>query len=661
MRSALRNVANGGRRQIGNVLERIRNLVQFQLEQLIVRGALSRLFVIAMVMALLSVSAGMLVYYWVDSFEDPSVSIWWAFLRLTDSGYLGDDEGTLLRIVSTFMTIAGVVLFVGALIAIMTQWLNETIERLEQGFTPIAQNNHVLILGWTNRTAVMVEQLMIAEGRVKRFLRRHGSSKLKIVILAERVGPGLIQELKDRLGPLWNSRQITLRSGSAMRLEHLLRVDYLHAAVILLPSSEFSGGASAPDERTIKTLMTAAHSGANLASDKLPLIVTELFDADQLRAARRAYPGPAEMIGTGLLISRLMAQNSRHRGLSSVYSELLSEGGNQIYVREFNEFIGRPLAALADAFEDAVLLGVTRAGDQKFVPLYVEPDYVLAQDDRLALVAESFEACEVRRGYQPGTAPVPAHDVARAPKPQTRRVLILGWNQKVPALIREFDAYQRESVVVDVISMVAPEDREKQLSRRGIVTRHAQVRHLEGDITSRFEMSGFEPGGYDNIILVASDWLGSAEDADARSLLGYLVLAEVLEDAQAAPPILVEAMSADNSGLFSAPNVELLVSPDLQSHMLSQVALRRELHWVLEELFGASGAEVGFRVVTREEDEDDSLTFRSLQHRLASQGEILLGVMRYSEQGGDIHLNPRDKDVPIDLEAKDELIVLDVL
>ena len=56
---------------------------------------------------------------------------------------------------------------------------------------------------------------------------------------------------------------------------------------------------SAPDERTIKTLMTAAHSGANLASDKLPLIVTELFDADQLRAARRAYPGPAELIGPG--------------------------------------------------------------------------------------------------------------------------------------------------------------------------------------------------------------------------------------------------------------------------------------------------------------------------------------------------------------------------
>lgn len=661
MRSALRNAAAGGSRRVTYVFERVRNLFQFQIEQLILRGVLSRLFVIAMVMALLSVVAGLMVYYWAGGFDDPGASIWWAFLHLTDSGYLGDDKGVFLRVVSTFMTIAGVVLFVGALIAIMTQWLNETIERLEQGFTPIAQNNHVLILGWTNRTPVMVEQLVLAEGRVKRFLNHHGAGRLKIVILAERVGPALVQDLKDRLGPLWNPRQITLRSGSPMRLEHLMRVDYLHAAVILLPSSEFGAHTSGPDERTIKTLMSAAHSGVAMDSADLPLVVTELFDADQLRTARRAYPGPAEIIGTGLLISRLMAQNSRHRGLSSVYTELLSEGGNQIYIREFKEFSGQPLAALGDAFEHAVLLGVTREHESRFVPLYAAPDYVLAADDRLALVAEKFDDCAVRRDFKPGQAITPAQDAGRTPRTQTRRVLILGWNQKVPALIREYDAYTAEPVVVDVVSMIAPDERAKQLVRRGILTRHAQLRHLEGDITSRYEMTAFEPGTYDNIILVASDWLASAEQADARSLLGYLVLAEVLEEAGASPPVLVEAMSADNVGLFSAPNAELLVSPDLQSHMLTQVALRRELHWVMEELFGASGAEINFRPVGDADLADANLSFRDLQRRLADEGEILLGLMRNGERGAQVTLNQPDKDKGMGLQAGDELIVLDVL
>ena len=118
-------------------------------------------------------------------------AIWWAFLRLTDPGYLGDDEGVLLRTVSTVLTVLGSAIFIGALIAILTQWLNETIEDLERGLTPIAQNNHVLILGWTNRTPAVVRELVMSEGRVQRFLHRRGARDLHIVVLAERVNRGI--------------------------------------------------------------------------------------------------------------------------------------------------------------------------------------------------------------------------------------------------------------------------------------------------------------------------------------------------------------------------------------------------------------------------------------------------------------------------------------
>lgn len=635
------------------------NLFRFQLEQLILRGALSRLFVIAMIMLLLAVIAGLFVHYWVAGFEDPGASIWWAFLRLTDTGYLGDDRGTLLRTVSTILTVLGAVLFLGALIAIMTQWLNETIASLEQGFTPIAQNNHVLILGWTNRTTEMVAQLVGAEGRVKRFLRHHGGGPLKIVILADRVGPALVQELKDRLGSWYDPRQITLRSGSPLRLEHLLRVDYLHAAAILLPAREF-GGAAAPDEATVKTLMSAAHSGRVEDSADLPLIVAELFDAAQLQAARRAYPGPAELIGTGLLISRLMAQNTRHRGLSRVCSELLSDSGNQVFVRDFPQFVGQPLAGLMGAFDNAVLLGVTRRRDSDFQPLYADPDYLLAEGDRLALIATDFDSCAARRGFKASAVPEISHESGHAPAAGARRVLVLGWNQKVPALIDEFDAYTREEVALDLFSMIDESEREKLLARRGIRPTHARIRHLEGDFTSRFELAGIDPADYDNIILVASDWLDTAEQADARTLLGYLVLSELLEVVERPPAVLVEAMSPDNAGLFDAPNVELLVSPDLQNHLLTQVALRRELHWVMEELFGAGGAEIAFRSPARAAL-DGSGSFRELQRHLAGGGEILLGVFRRDGGSGQVVLNPPRKDRPLSLSADDELIVMDVV
>ena len=47
------------------------------------------------------VAAGVLVRLLDPQFEALSSAVWWAFLRLSDPGYLGDDEGLASRAVST--------------------------------------------------------------------------------------------------------------------------------------------------------------------------------------------------------------------------------------------------------------------------------------------------------------------------------------------------------------------------------------------------------------------------------------------------------------------------------------------------------------------------------------------------------------------------------
>ena len=114
-------------------IDRLKNRLQFQVERLLLRGPFYRVLVIAMAIALVALSAGLFVTVTTTQFDSRGSAIWWAFLRLTDPGYLGDDQGTLLRFVSTVVTILGYVLFMGSLIAIMTQWLHSTITRLEKG------------------------------------------------------------------------------------------------------------------------------------------------------------------------------------------------------------------------------------------------------------------------------------------------------------------------------------------------------------------------------------------------------------------------------------------------------------------------------------------------------------------------------------------------
>ena len=122
------------------------NRLRFFLERLLLGGAHFHLLVIAGLILLVSWSAGFLAFMAAGSFESIFDASWWAFLRLSDPGYLGDDQGALLRILSTVVTVLGYVLFMGALIAIMTQWLNATIRRFENGLTPVSIKGHILIL-----------------------------------------------------------------------------------------------------------------------------------------------------------------------------------------------------------------------------------------------------------------------------------------------------------------------------------------------------------------------------------------------------------------------------------------------------------------------------------------------------------------------------------
>jgi hypothetical protein len=53
------------------------------------------------------VSAGLLVVLFDPGFDDTAGAIWWSFLRLSDPGYLGDDEGVVSVTISTVVTVQG--------------------------------------------------------------------------------------------------------------------------------------------------------------------------------------------------------------------------------------------------------------------------------------------------------------------------------------------------------------------------------------------------------------------------------------------------------------------------------------------------------------------------------------------------------------------------
>ena len=107
--------------------------LRFTFERWLLRGLHYRLFFAAAIVAFVAISAGALVLMLDPNFEEPGEAVWWSFLRLTDPGYLGDDEGVVSRSISTVVTVLGYIVFLGLLIAILTQWMNALILRVESG------------------------------------------------------------------------------------------------------------------------------------------------------------------------------------------------------------------------------------------------------------------------------------------------------------------------------------------------------------------------------------------------------------------------------------------------------------------------------------------------------------------------------------------------
>ena len=638
---------------------RVKNYLKFRVERLLLSGAHSRLLFIASLIGIVAVGGGLLVQATDVPFDDRETAIWWAFLRLTDPGYLGDDEGLARRVISTVVTVLGYVLFMGSLIAIMTQWLNQTIRNFERGLTPIVRRNHILILGWTNRTSEIVSELMRSEGRVRRFLQLRGARRgLHVVILSEDVSLERTMELRRALGPLWNAGKITFRSGIPLRIEHLERVDFQNASAIILPGADFAyGSANESDMRIIKTLMSISNQGERGdGTEVLPLLVTEIFDSDKVVMAKRAYRGILEILASDVFITRCMAQNVRHPGLSHVFHEILSHGvGNEVYMRMSDEFTGFRFGDLSGAYPKAVLLGIVRPQGEAFCPLLNPPgDLILESEDRLVFLAEDYEDCEPLRNYQLEGVSRKFQEVSYAREKSKRRILILGWNHKAADLLKEFGRQIDEQFEVVVLSLIPSAQREVEIEQKGIDLRRVVVTHREGETTSLSNLREIEPGGYDNVVILGSDWVETQEESDARTIVVHLVLRNVLEGSTHEPEILVDLMDSDNVVLFEDCDTEVLVTPMIASHVLAQVALRREINVVYEELFAAGGAEIFFRRVSDYDIAGKNVNFGEIKEMSACRGEIALGIRL---QNGGVVLNPA-RDEPYMLSESDDLIVL---
>lgn len=642
---------------------RLGRAFRFALERWIQRGIMAQLLLMASLIALVAVSGGLLAWLTTPQFTGPASAIWWAFLRLTDPGYLGDDQGTTLRTISTVITVLGYVLFMGSLIAIMTQWLMATVREFESGVTPISMQGHVVILGWTNRSAEILRKFLSARGRLRRFLDRRSTRRLRVVVLAESIDAKLRMELDEVLRAQGHRGgvDVLIRTGSSLRIQHLQRLDITRAAAVLIPGADFElGGSEMTDARVVKTLL-----GLRTLLDASPhastQVVAELADPLKLPVAQSCMAQNLDLFAGNRVISRLVSQVVAHRSLARVLIELFSHArGNSLYTRHVPGLADHALAELGAHFSRAIPIGFLRGrgGDRT---LFMDPrdPTPLRADDQVIFLADIYEDCEVDR--DPGSdqaAPEPAIEHHLLQVPEHRRILILGWSRKIPTIISELAQNSISRIELTIVSRTPQSEREPRLRHCNVDAGHLDIRHVVADYAIEADLLAVEPHAFDHIVLLASDWHGNSEAADARTILCHTLLMSIQARTTQLPEILVELLTPENAELFpESPQLELLLSPRVQGHLLAHITLRPELNAVYDELFGVGGSEIDLFPPALFELENVPTTFLEIQRRLLACGLIALGVRAGSEPNRGIHLNP-ERNRAWTLSDRDRVVVV---
>ena len=625
-----------------------RDRLRYRFENTLSRGAIAIIGWLALISTLVVVTAALaLVVLGVGQDPaDPSTrygfieGAWQGLMHSLDAGNLAGDSGWLLRVLMLVVTIAGIFL-VSILIGTITSGLESRLTELRKGRSRVIERDHTLILGWSSKVHSIIGELIIANANQKRPC---------IVILADRDKVEMEDDIKAKFASTGNTR-IICRSGDPLDLDDLAVVDPHGARSIIVLAPEEDN----PDIHVIKSVLAITNNPERKVEPYH--IVGEIRDAKNLEAAALVGNGEAIYVQGEDLIARVTAQTCRQSGLSVVYTELLDFDGAEIYFKEEPGLVGKSYREALGVYEESALIGLMRASGEALVnpPM----DCVIAAGDQVIAISEDDDTIVLTNA-----APATPNRSVIVPKPERtatpERILVLGWNEKATATVRELDQYVAPGSELVVLC-------EREGSREALVAlstsmQRLRIRFAAGDIGDRATLDELGVCDYEHIILLSYNEL-PIQEADAKTLITLLHLREIADAAGRDLSIVSEMMDLRNRALAQVAKADdFIVSDKLVSLMLAQLSENRHLDKVFRVLFSAEGSEIYIRPIGDYIRPGVPVDFHTLLEAAALRGETAIGYRiaaqaQDKDRGFGVRVNPK-KSASVVFNAADQIIVL---
>ena len=598
--------------------------------------------------------------------------IWLTWLEMTDPGTQALDvtSSPWFKVFAVISALLGIV-FLSAVIAIMTTSIDSKLQDLRAGRSDVLEADHTLILGWNDRITDVLLELIEAN---------ESEDDAAVVILADRDKPQMDEFLRLNVPDRATTRIIT-RSGVSTAAVDLGIVNPGDArSIIVLRGPESVGTAGAQqDIAVLKTIMSAL---MHTAGKDTP-IVAEITDSDTREIADTLDRERVILVDADQMLAKIIVQSSRTEGLSTVYNELLSFRGAELYMTKHREAVGLVFGRVGLHFIDGVPLGL-RTGDGEIV-LNPPVGRVVEEGDEIIVLAEDDSSIEW--SAQPVCEPEPHGAPKGLMERSIERELMIGWTRKSQMIIAEYADYLKPGSSIDVVTRNPDEPFADLISQLNRDVEEIDIRVHDIDPRSAQGLSSLRMGEYDNVLLLSQAGPGceSSEHTDSETLTILLRLRQQLIGARVgvdggmltgsitdAPEghaplgrLVTEVLSPENEGLIVQAGVkDVVISNQLVSSVISQLSEEPEMMTVYDSMFSEEGAEIYLKPADLYFDElPTSMRFADVMSRAVARGEQALGYRRIrpdteSVQGNfGVTLNPA-KDAMVALQPGDTIVVL---
>ncbi len=605
--------------------------IKYYFDNLVARGIPSLMGILILATLIFVLIMGTLAYNvaleWDESYP---VTLWYTLNHIIDPGYLfgagGAVEGIPFLFIMTLATFWGILVY-SLIISFVSSAFFDKLDALRAGRSQIVESGHTVILDFNESVPIMMQEITEAN--------KEGEKRI-VVILAD-VDPTQTLAEIYAITEKHKNTKIIVRKGLITRLDDLEMVAIGQAKSVIIATKN--------DITVIRTILALKQT--SFFQEKSSHAVCKVSEYNNVQVINEISEGQVEVIYLAQLKSKVFARTCLHPGLSSIYKNIFSFVGEEIYFDVKDEFVGKTFDELVQTLEGGSAIGILRGTKSLLNPNNKE---VFQANDQLILIAADSGKYQLdvaaRKDYSSSFKKDKYVNTGR-------KILTIGYNKNVPFVLADMEKYVGPK---SRLTMLVPNEQNKDhLESKVSMSNFEQVDIRVGKTFQYDVLSELNINDYDTIAIFANQDI-SEEHADAETLLSLLHIDSMRKKLNTRPSIILEIEESVNAEALEYLDVDdFLISNLLVSKIMTQISYDRHLNKVIQELVGEERNEFYLKRANAYVTLSEELPFYACVQAGQLRDHIVVGYKKYQQP---VVLNPSKNQMITFDHPQDRLVVV---